>query len=118
MSEKTTRSFIDGVFNGNITLREADIKQKYLLESYLEFNNRVISTAKTDTSEILLYHHAPHDGKEIVLNTFKYWIFPLKFTLSNGIKILTPKQMLQRLPIALAQVITGNAPRNLLNRIG
>ena len=115
MSEKTTRSFIEGAFNGNMTLREADIQQKYLLENYLEFNNRVISTAKTDTSKILLY---PHDGKEIVLNTFKYWIFPLKFTLSNGIKILTPKQMLLRLPIALAQVITGNAPRSLLNRIG
>ena len=31
------------------------------------------------------------------------------------IKILTPKQMLQRLPIALAQVKEGNNSENLLN---
>ena len=33
------------------------------------------------------------------------------------IKILTPKQMLQRLPIALAQVKAGNAFENLPNEI-
>ena len=32
-----------------------------------------------------------------------------------GLKILTPKQMLQRLPIALAQVKTGNNSEKLLN---
>ena len=32
-------------------------------------------------------------------------------------KILTPKQMLQRLPIALAQVKAGNNPESLLNEI-
>ena len=35
----------------------------------------------------------------------------------NGIKILTPKQMLQRLPIALAQVKAGNNSESLLNEI-
>ena len=34
-----------------------------------------------------------------------------------GHKILTPKQMLQRLPIALTQVTTGNNSENLLNKI-
>ena len=33
----------------------------------------------------------------------------------EGLKILTPKQMLQRLPIALAQVKAGNTSGNLLN---
>ena len=33
------------------------------------------------------------------------------------LKILTPKQMLQRLPIALAQVKAGNNSENLLNEI-
>ena len=33
------------------------------------------------------------------------------------IKILSPKQMLQRLPIALAQVKAGNISENLLNKI-
>ena len=34
-----------------------------------------------------------------------------------GFKILTPKQMLQRLPIALAQVKAGNNSESLLNEI-
>ena len=33
------------------------------------------------------------------------------------LKILTPKQMLQRLPISLAQVKAGNTSENLLNEI-
>ena len=34
-----------------------------------------------------------------------------------GLKILTPKQMLQRLPIALAQIKAGNTFKNLSNEI-
>ena len=37
--------------------------------------------------------------------------------LAKRIKILTPKQMLQRLPIALAQVKAGSTSENLLNKI-
>ena len=39
-------------------------------------------------------------------------------TEGKGLKILTPKQMLQRLPIALAQVKAGNNSESLLNEIG
>ena len=42
------------------------------------------------------------------LNTAKY---------GEGLKILTHKQMLQRLPIALAQVRAGNTSEYLLNEI-
>ena len=38
-------------------------------------------------------------------------------TKRTGLKILTPKQMLQRLPIALAQVKAGNNSESLLNEI-
>ena len=38
-------------------------------------------------------------------------------TEGKRLKILTPKQMLQRLPIALAQVKAGNNSENLLNKI-
>ena len=38
-------------------------------------------------------------------------------TEGKGLKILTPKQMLQRLPIALAQVKASNNSENLLNEI-
>ena len=38
-------------------------------------------------------------------------------TKGKGLKILTPKQMLQRLPIALSQVNAGNNSESLLNEI-
>ena len=38
-------------------------------------------------------------------------------TKGTGLQILTPKQMLQRLPIALAKVKTGDNSENLLNEI-
>ena len=38
-------------------------------------------------------------------------------TKGKGLKILTPKQMLQRLPIPLAQVKAGNNSESLLNQI-
>ena len=42
-----------------------------------------------------------------------------KYKIKNGegLKMLTPKQMLQRLPIALAQIKAGSTSENLLNEI-
>ena len=56
-------------------------------------------------------------GRELVINAFKSGLFPLKSTTGTGLKILTPKQMLQRLPISLAQVKAGNNSESLLNEI-
>ena len=41
----------------------------------------------------------------------------LNKTKGKGLKILTPKQILERLSIALAQVKAGNNSENLLNEI-
>ena len=35
----------------------------------------------------------------------------------KGLNILSPKQMIQRLPIALVEVKAGNESENLLNKI-
>ena len=43
--------------------------------------------------------------------------FYKKKTKGKRLKILTPKQMLQRLPIAFTQVEAGNTSKNLLNEI-
>ena len=60
----------------------------------------------------------------MVFNSFKSKIFLIKsagtglFNTDNSkLKILTPKQMLQRLPIALAHVKVANNSQNLLNEI-
>ena len=37
--------------------------------------------------------------------------------IGTGLKILTPKQMLQRLPVALAQVKAGNISENLVDQV-
>ena len=42
----------------------------------------------------------------------------LKATKETALKILTPKQMLQRLPIVPAQVRGSNNSQSLLNEIG
>ena len=42
---------------------------------------------------------------------------PKNKTSGKGLKILTPKQLLQRLPIALAQVKAGNNSENFINEI-
>ena len=66
------------------------------------------------------------EGRERVLNGFDSKIFPMKIEgigISDkvsdhcNLKTLTPDQMLQRLPIALAQVKAGNTSENLLNEI-
>ena len=64
------------------------------------------------------------EGREKVIDAFKSKIFSIKskgvgiLNLGNSkLKILTPKQMLQRLPIALAQVKAGNNSESLLNEI-
>ena len=35
----------------------------------------------------------------------------------QGLKLITPKQVLQRLPIILAQVKAGNTSENLVNKV-
>ena len=61
--------------------------------------------------------HALYEDQELTLNAFKSGIFPLNPSKRKGWKILTPKQMLKRVPIALASVKAGNTSDNLLNKI-
>ena len=56
-------------------------------------------------------------GKELVINTFKSDLFPLKSTAGTGHKMLTPRQILQKIPIAFAEVKVGNNSESLLNEI-
>ena len=61
--------------------------------------------------------------REMVLTAFKSGIFQVSKESQEGtganemLKILTPNQMLKRLPIALAQVKAGNNSESLLNEI-
>ena len=53
-----------------------------------------------------------YDDYSLMMSESKY-----RATKGTGLKILTPKQMLQRFPIALAQLKAGNNSESLLNEI-
>ena len=81
---------------------------------------------KQQQEDVLKNLHNLFEARERVLNTFDTKILPIKFEGTgfsdkvsdhSNLKILTPKQMVQRLPIALAQVKAGNTSENLLNKI-
>ena len=68
-----------------------------------------------------------YKSREEIINFFRDYIEMLSDasydakqneTKGTGLKILTPKQMLQTLTIALAQVKAGNNSESLLNEIG
>ena len=67
-----------------------------------------------------------YNSREEVINFFRDYIDILSDanydtkqneTKGTGLKMETPKQMLQRLPLALAQVKVGNNSESLLNEI-
>ena len=67
-----------------------------------------------------------YNSREEVINFFRNYIEMLSDanydakqneTKGTGLKILSPKKMLQRLPMPLAQVKAGNNSESLLNEI-
>ena len=88
-------------------------------------NAKSRSQEKKREKEIVLQNlYNFFEGREKILDAFESKIFSIKSKGSgilnpnhSKLKILTPKQMLQRLPIALAQVKAGNNSENLLNEI-
>ena len=63
-----------------------------------------------------------YNGREIVLNFYNEYTkmaseAKCKSIHGEVLKILTPKQMFRRLPIALTQLKASNTSQNLLNEI-
>ena len=94
---RLVRSFADSIINRKITINEANEKQSNLLKNILEFNYKVILRWKANRKKKRYFWKV----WELTVNAFKSRIFPLKTTQGKGFKISTPKQMLQRLSIAL-----------------
>ena len=77
----------------------------------------------TEQKEVINNLEKFYNSREEVINFFRDYIEMLSDanykskqneTEGTGLKILTPKQMIQRLPIALAQVKAGNNSESLL----
>ena len=122
---KTIRAFGNEIRNNVISLDTSNIEQVNLL-SYI---NDFMKTKPRDPekrklrADVLSSVTSLIQGREAVLTAFKSGIFRTLEESQKGEganemrKILTPNQMLKRLPIALAQVKAGNNSESLLNEI-
>ena len=125
---KTMRTFGNEIRNNIITLDTANIEQSTLLSYVYDFlrKTRPRNPAQRQLkSDIVDSVTSLVQGREMVINAFKSGIFQAskesqedeESQEGKGLKILTPNQMLKRLPIALAQVKAGNNSESLLNEI-
>ena len=122
---KTIRAFGNKIRNNVISLDTANIEQANLLSYISDFmKTKPRNPEKRKLrADVLNSVSSLAQGREMVLTTFKSGIFhkPEESQKGEGVneqlKILTPNQMLKRLPIALAQVNAGNNSESLLNEI-
>ena len=109
--------------NSQITLSDARNKQNEFLNKLtnIKIGRKTLKQEKTINNLERFY-----TSRAEVINFFKdstEMLSDARYkskqneTEGKGLKILTPKQMLQRLPIAVAQVKAGNNSQNLLNEI-
>ena len=116
------RSFGDNNYTGKTNIDEAGMDQSNLLENIVNLNNKSRPRLNKDKEKKILMStyesaYALYEGQELTYNTFESGIFPIKETQGKELKILTPKEMFQRLQIALAQVKAHSTSENLLNEI-
>ena len=124
---QTIKTFVRDIYEGKITIEGADEYQTNLSVEIMNFrkNTKPRSQEKKQEKEIVLKNlYNFFEGREKILDAFESKIF---LTKSKGagilnpdhskLKVLTPKQMLQRLPIALAQVKASHNSESLLNEI-
>ena len=119
-----SKELFNAIKNTQVKFSEAKNKQDNVLKKL----NEVKIGKKTDKQkEVINNLEKFYISREEVINFFRDYIEMLSDvnydarqnkTEGTGLKILTPKQMLQRLPIALAQVKAGNNSESLLNEIG
>ena len=81
-------------------------------------NHRILNQRKVK-EDVLNSARALLKEREMVFKAFEGGIFLKPEELKEGtrLKILTPKQMIQRLPTALVQIKAGNNSESLLNEI-
>ena len=119
---KTIRTYGNDIRNNVTSLEAANLEQANLMAHIHDFVKNTKpqdSKQKKIKSDVLDSVRALVKGRELMYNAFRSGIFHRleKSQEGGGLKILTPNQMLKRLPIALAQVKAGNNSESLLNEI-
>ena len=119
---KTIRTLGNEIRYNVISLDTANIEQANLLSYVYDFTKKTRPRSlaqKQLRAEVADSITSLVQGREMVINAFKSGTFQVskESQEGEGLKILTPNQMLKRLPIALAQVKAGNNSKSLLNEI-
>ena len=120
-TQKDPISLLKAIKDGEISLEEARDRQK----NYLQYLNIIRKGCKNSAQKKTLSNIENHfNARESVIKCIENYGLRLlearrlaKEQAGTGLKILTPNQMLKRLPIALAQVKAGNNSESLLNEI-
>ena len=119
---ETIRAYGNDIRNNVISLKATSLEQANLMT---HINDFVKTTKPQDPkqkklkSDVLNSVRALIEGRALIYKAFRSGIFHRleESEESEGLKILTPNQMLKRLLIALAQVKAGNNSESLLNEI-
>ena len=119
---KTIRVFGNEIRNIIIDMSMANDKQNQLAKHIKEFERKTKPRnpeSKKVKEDAVNSAMALLKGREMVFKAFESGIFLKTEELNKGegLKILTPKQMLRRLPIALSQIKAGNNSESILNDI-
>ena len=113
-------TFLKDIKEGKISVEEAKEKQKYYY-SYLNTIRRGNKNASQNISILINIFFNARDNVIKYIEDYSSRILDAKKLAieqeGTGLKILTSNQMLQRLPIALAQIKAGNNSESLLNEI-
>ena len=119
--EKDHISLLSAIKEGEISLEKAKNRQK----NYLHYLNIIRKGYKNPVQKKTLSNIENHfNARESAIKFIEDYgsmILEAKKLAreqeGTGLKILTPNQMLKRLPIALAQIKAGNNSESLLNEI-
>ena len=115
-----SKEFFNAIRDNKIGFSEAKNKQNDFLN---KLSNIKIGRKTLEQKEVINNLEKFYNSREEVLNFFRDCVEMLadanynakqNETMEKGLKILTPKQMLQRLPIAHEQVKAGNNSEKLL----
>ena len=114
-------TFLNEIKKGETSLEEAKIEQQNYLE-YLNVTRKGNKNAeqRKTLANINMFYNARNDAIKFIEDYGSMILEAKKLAREQegtGLKILTPNQMLKRLPIALPQVKAGNNSESLLNEI-